>query len=146
MDTPPTFEDRPAMHLVGLETRVGTDGPAPIGALWQRFHAEDVPGQIVGRLSRTAVAVYSDYEGDHTQPYLFFLGCETGADAPVPAGFVTRDLPAGPYARVEAVGSQPGALVQAWERIWASSIERSFQADYELHDPDTPERVVVYIR
>ena len=142
----PTHEDRPALRLLGWETRASNDDPRPIGALWQRLHAEDLASQLQGRQGRTVYAVYSDYEGDHTRPYTFFLGYPVGEDAPVPEGCVARDVPAGPYARIDAVGEQPGALIEAWMGIWDSDLERTFQLDYEVHDPQTPDRVRIYVR
>lgn len=139
------FEDRPVLHLVGIETSASNDRADLIGAHWQRFHAEGIPGRVLGREGRAVVAVYSEYEGDHTQPYTFFLGCPVGAGAATPEGLARRELPAGPYARFDAVGEQPGALVQTWMGIWSSGFERSFVADYEIHDPDDPSRVVIYV-
>lgn len=146
MAGPYPFEDRSALRLVGWETPASNDDPQPIGALWQRLHGEDLATQVVGRQGRTVYAVYSDYQGDHTQPYTYFLGYAVGSDAPVPGGLVARDVPAGPYARIEAVGEQPGALIEAWMAIWSADLERSFQLDYEVHDPEHPDRVLIYVR
>ena len=146
MSAPYPFEDRPALRLIGWATPASNEDPSAIGALWQRLHAEDLASQLVGRRTRTVYAVYSAYEGDHTRPYTFFLGYRVGEDAPVPDGCVARELAAGPYARIEAVGEQPDALIRAWMGIWESGLERSFEQDYEVHDPEQPERVRIYVR
>ena len=146
MTSPYPFEDRAAIRLIGIETPASNDEPQLLGAHWQRLYADDVASQIVGRLSRVVHAVYSAYEGDHTKPYTFFLGYPVGEDAPVPDGFVAREAPAGPYARIDAQGDMPGALVQAWMGIWSSGLERSFRLDYEVHDPETPDRVAIFVR
>lgn len=146
MPAPYPFEDRPSVRLAGWAVPATNDDPACIGALWQRVMAEDLATQVQGRLSRVVHAVYSEYEGDHTKPYVFFLGYPISDDVPVPDALVVRELPAGPYARIDAVGEQPAALIQAWMGIWTSGLERSFQMDYELHDPDTPDRVRIYVR
>ena len=146
MSAPYPFEDRSALRLVGWSVPASNATPELLGAHWQRIYAEDLASQVLGRLSRVVHAVYSDYEGDHTKPYVFFLGYPVSGDAPVPDGFDVRELPAGPYARIDAVGEQPGALVEAWMGIWSSGLERTFQMDYEVHDPDTPERVRIYVR
>lgn len=138
-------EARDAMTLVGIEVRASNERPDLLGALWGRFHAEGIAGQIDERLGYEAVAVYCEYEGDHTQPYTFFLGCRVEASAAVPEGFVRRAVPAGSFAHVASVGEQPGAMIQAWMAIWEAGLPRRFDVDYEIHDPTTPDRVDIYV-
>ena len=133
------------MVLVGIETQASNDRADLLGAHWQRFYAEDVAGQIPDRLGDETVAVYCEYEGDHTQPFTFFLGCPVDAQAAVPDGLVRRDVPGGTYACVISQGKQPMALMDSWTHIWEMPLPRRFEADYEIHRADSPDRIEIYV-
>lgn len=107
--------------------------------------AEQLADQIPNRCDDSLVAVYCEYEGDHTQPYTFFLGCLVDAGTEVPEGFSSQVIPAGRFVRRRAVGSMPAALMREWADIWSSDLHRSFLADFEIHDPTEPESVNIYI-
>lgn len=125
------------LELVGLETRASNEDPGPIGGMWQRVHNDPF---FLG--APELIAVYCEYEGDHTQPYTFFLGKE-GTDAP--AGYVRRSVPAGQFARFWADGEQPATLIATWGLIWGTLTARRFEADYEVHSGANPSRVGIYV-
>ena len=52
---------------------------------------------------------------------------------------------AGSFVHVRAVGEQPQALIRGWMDLWNAPITRRFETDYEIHDPDTPEQVDIYV-
>jgi predicted transcriptional regulator YdeE len=135
---------RDGMTLVGIETRASNDRGDLLGAHWQRLLSERVIERVEGRLDDTVVAVYRDYEGDHTQPYTFFLGFRVADAAAVPEGMARRSIGEGPYAHVIAEGEQPQALIHAWMKIWDLPLDRRYEADYEIHDPDG-EKVDIYV-
>ena len=58
---------------------------------------------------------------------------------------VTREVPAGRYARFLAEGEQPQALFTTWQQIWAAPGRRQFETDYEVHRGDQPERVEIFV-
>lgn len=138
-------ESQYARNLYGIETRITGDPTAQIGALWQRFLSEHLADDIPERLDDRMIAMYFNYEGDQTQPFMFFLGCEVGDVACVPDGFALRNTPVGVYAEFLAVGDMPGALIAKWQQIWAADFKRNFAADYEIHDPATPNEVAIYV-
>ena len=131
--------------IVGIECRASNDDPQSIGAVWQRFMAEQLAEKIANRADGKLIAVYCDYEGDHTKPYTFFLGCVVDRIADLPNGFSSRRIPGGRYVKRRAVGEMPHALVKEWTSIWESSLDRSFIADFEIHDPKSPESVDIFI-
>jgi predicted transcriptional regulator YdeE len=137
--------DREALALVGVETPASNEDPAPIGELWARFIGEGLAQRIPGALDGDVWAVYCEYEGDHTQPYTFFLGCRVPADTRAPAGMVRRDVPGGAFARVAAHGEQPRALIEAWQAIWELPLDRAYLADYERHPVDDPGQVEIFV-
>ena len=131
--------------LIGIECRASNDNPQAIGATWQRFMAEQLAAQIPQRSDGNLIAVYCEYDGDHTKPYTFFLGCVVDSGAEPPSGFVSRMIPAGDYVKRQASGPMPAALMSEWTAIWSLDLNRSFVADFEIHDPNAPEAVDIFI-
>lgn len=41
----------------------------------------------------------------------------------------------GEYALLSAAGEQPKALIETWEAIWSSDLEREFKTDFEVYGP-----------
>ena len=136
---------RDAIVLVGIQTQASNDRADLLGAHWQRFYAEDVAGQIPDRLGDETFAVYCEYEGDHTKPYTFFLGCPVAPSASPPEGLVRREVPGGTFACIVSEGTQPMALVDSWTHIWETELTRRFEADYEIHRADSPDRIEIYV-
>ncbi len=139
------IEHQYARTLYGIETRITGDPASQIGAVWQRFLNENLTDDILERLDDRLIAMYFNYDGDHTQPYTFFLGCEVGDVACVPDEFALRTTPAGNYAEFLAAGEMPQSLIETWQQIWAPDLKRDFVADYEIHDPATPHEVAIYV-
>jgi len=136
---------REPFSIIGVGIRTSNDNADQIGALWQKFMTGNFSDRIDGRVNDDVVAVYCEYEGDHTKPYTFMLGCAAPADAQVPAGMTRRDLPGGRFAVFPSEGEQPQALMRTWAEIWTAPIERRFDSDYEIH-PDDPSGIVhVYV-
>ena len=137
-----------ALELAGLETRASNDDPSPIGALWGSFFS-DARMQKVPALDDDVVAVYCEYEGDHTRPYTFFLGRRIGPDGclpeGLPEGIVRRRVPAGKFARIVSVGEQPGAMIAAWQEIWGMPLARRYDHDFEVHPAADPTRVEIHV-
>ena len=128
------------LHLMGIAlpgktTNADGQSAIDIGGLWQRFEAEQIPTKIPGERKNEVYAVYHDYEGDHLQPFAYFIGCVVEAGTEVPEGMVGMKIPQGSYHRSLAKGKMPDCIGQAWQEIWQSDIPRSFQVDYEVYGP-----------
>ncbi|MEM1220796.1 MAG: WYL domain-containing protein, partial [Bacteroidota bacterium] len=50
-----------------------------IGALWQRFLGEQIATKIPNVIDPTVLTVYTDYDGDHNQPYTALIGCRVSS-------------------------------------------------------------------
>ena len=142
-----------SFHVVGLSVRTtNADGQADqdIPALWNTFLSENAADRIPHKVSDDLYAVYTEYEGDHTQPYTMVLGCRVSEADTVPNGMVVTTVPEGRYERVLAKGSLPqGAVYQAWTDIWKSDRDRAYTADFEVYgekagDPEDAE-VEIYV-
>ena len=136
------MHDREAFVVAGRETRASNDDPSPIGALWSAIY-DDPAIRALGADDEPMIAAYCEYEGDHTQPYTFFLGRRVAADAEIPDGLVRREIPAGRYAVYLAEGPMPAKLIETWGTIWEAPLERRFDVDYEIHRE--PTLVEVYV-
>ena len=137
--------EQPERTLIGIKSRASNDDPQAIGAIWQRFMANQLATKIPNRADNNLIAAYCDYDGDHTGPYTFFLGCVVTHGTAVPDGFTTQTIPSARYVRRQANGTMPAALVAAWGDIWTSDMARVYDVDYEIHDPTSPESVDIYV-
>ena len=121
----------PAFSVMGICVRTcNADQQAQrdLGALWQRFFAEQIAERIPGALAPDLYAVYYDYEHDHQAPYTTLIGVAVPA-ATVPANGLTRvDIPAQHYQAHPTIGEMPQAVIQAWQQIWAqdAAIPRAY--------------------
>jgi len=108
-----------------------------LNTLWERFFAERIGQRVENKVGDVIYAVYSDYEGDHTKPYRVTIGYRVAED------FVKESVidlhhvkcEAGQYAVLSAGGPQPQALIETWQAIWSSDLDRRFQTDFEVYGP-----------
>ncbi len=107
-----------------------------INALWERFFSGSIGQHIPDKVDDTIYAVYSDYEGNHEAPYRPTIGYRV-SKAPKQLGHNTYCVPIvnGTYALMSAAGKQPQALLETWEAIWSSDIDRAFATDFEVYGP-----------
>ncbi len=82
------------------------------------------------RVSDEIYAVYFEYEGDHTQPFSYFIGCKVTDSAPAP-DMDTLTIPAQSYTKFIAKGKMPDCISNSWKDIWDSKIERAYKYDFE---------------
>lgn len=133
------FESLDGFTVVGLSVvTTNENGAEAINKIWEDFFAGQIGQALQDYKDNDFIyAVYSDYEGDHTQPYRFTLGYKMKADAPddLPEGLHSVTTETGDYAMLSAAGEQPKALVEAWTAIWQSDLDRRFATDFEIYGP-----------
>ncbi len=113
-------------------------GTEDINALWERFFKDSIGQKIENKTDDVIYAVYSDYKGDHEAPYRLTIGYRVKDESI--AGQMTPELHhikvhGGEYALLSAAGEQPKALIETWEAIWSSDLEREFKTDFEVYGP-----------
>ena len=131
------FETLDAARVAGISVVTDNEnGAEAINGLWERFFEQQV-GQALedARENDFIYAIYSDYEGDHTQPYRFTLGHKLKEEVEALADFHVVDIEAGDYAMLAAAGDQPKALVEAWTSVWQSDLDRRYITDFEVYGP-----------
>jgi predicted transcriptional regulator YdeE len=127
------------IHLLGIALPAKTtneNGQSMIdcGSLWQKFEQGDYTSKIPGKISDEILAVYYAYEGDHTKPFSYFIGCRVKQGTPAPEGLSPLIIPKGTYQKMIASGKMPDCIANAWMEIWSSNIPRAYAYDFEVYD------------
>ena len=145
-----TIEKEKEKYFIGLELRTNNEECSQtMPAHKERFFKENVCAKIPKKLNNNILALYTDYEGDYTQPYSWVLGCEVSSLDDVPHGLVGKVIPASLYAVFTTQGEFPQGLISAWQSVWKANLSRSYTSDFEVycsdfHPQKNPE-VKVYI-
>lgn len=126
-----------SFHVIGISVRTTNEnGQAmqDIPALWNRFMAENIADKIPDKVNGDLYCVYTDYEKDHTQPYTTLLGCRVNNLDNIPAGMMGKTITEGDYTTFTAKGNlAQGIVYNEWIKIWNTSLERGFTADFEVY-------------
>ena len=125
--------------LVGLALKAKTtnfneQSSVDCGNLWQEFEKGNYAEIIPNKLTDQILAVYHQYEGDHTKSFSYFIGCKVKANTEVPSGLETLTIAKGAYQKIDAKGKMPDCVINAWKEIWSSDIPRSYKMDFEVYD------------
>lgn len=126
--------------VIGLAIRTSnTEAFETIPAHWQRFFGEDVLARIPQRLSADVLAIYNDFDHagqNNLGQYSFVIGAEVAPDAPVPEGLVKVRIPGARCAVFEVERGHPERVGEAWQRIWATDLPKSYRCEHERYLPD----------
>ncbi|WP_433972217.1 GyrI-like domain-containing protein [Tunturiibacter lichenicola] len=138
------IEQKPGFYVVGLSTRTQNaaemNGNGKIGEVWQRFLAQNLAAKIPNKLGVDLIAIYTNYETDHTGHYTYLLGVAVSSTDHLPPGLTLKHVPDGRYAVLRSNrGAIKRVVPELWQRIWAMSPSelggsRAFQVDYEVYD------------
>lgn len=140
-----TIESR---NIVGIAIRTSNQdqqAATDIPKLWEQFSNEDIINKIPNKVNNDMYCIYTEYEGDFTQPYTTLIGCETTDLTHVPEGMKGITIEGGAYMKLTACGKlSDGVVVQEWSKVWQSDLPRTYKADFELYkaeafDPDNAE-------
>jgi predicted transcriptional regulator YdeE len=127
------------LKIIGLAVRTSNnngEAASDIPALWGRFLAENTIAAIPNKVDDTVYCVYTNYEGDFTQPYTALLGCKVSSLSEIPEGFTGINIAPANYVLFTAKGNlNEGAVVKEWMNIWNSNLERAYVADFEVYGP-----------
>ena len=143
----PDLRTKPEFAVIGIATRTSNtnemqESQARIPALWGEYFAGNVSARVPNRSPEEAtVAVYTDYESDHTGAYSLVVGRQVSSLDQVPQGMVGITVPAGSYLVFSAEGPVPEVVVDAWKRIWTyfeerPEYKRAYCSDFEVYRND----------
>lgn len=147
-----TMVQKPSINVIGIECRTSNApeaGPQDIPRLWGQFYSEGSIHKIPNKASEVIIALYCDYESDHTGPYSLVIGCPVTSLDTIPEGMVAKTIPAGSYALFRAIGEYPASLIATWGTVWQTKLKRTYTGDYEFYgekfSSGSPQEVEVYI-
>lgn len=125
-------------HIIGIAVRTTNENnqaAEEIAALWGRFLNDNILEVIPNKVNNHVYSMYTDYEGDHTQPYTAILGCRVKNLDDIPEGMTGKSVSGGKYVKISAQGDlTEGLIVNEWTKIWNMGLNRAFTADYEFFD------------
>jgi predicted transcriptional regulator YdeE len=138
------IQQHPGFCVVGISARTCNahemSGKGKIGGVWRTFLEPSLVAKIPNKIGIDPIAIYTEYETDHTGHYTYLLGLPISLSESLPANLTVRHVPAGHYA-VFSSGKGPITQVvpEIWQRIWSMSPEelggrRAFQTDFEIYD------------
>ena len=105
-----------------------------IGQLWGKFMSEQIASKIPNKVNSDVFSIYTNYQGDHTQPYDTILGCKVSSLDEVPVGMVGQAFDGGTYGKFVSKGDlTKGVVFGTWSEIWKKDLDRVFTADFELY-------------
>lgn len=126
--------------VIGLALRTGNhEAFETIPPHWQRFFGEQVMSRIPQRLSEDVLAIYTDFDNagqNNEGQYRFVIGAAVAPEAAVPDGLVKVQIPASRCAVFEVERGHPERVGEAWQRIWATELPKSYRCDHERYQPD----------
>ena len=139
--------------VIGISVRTTNENgqsAKDIGELWNRFMSEGIAKKIPNKIDDSVFSIYTNYQGDHTQPYDTILGCKVSALEKVPEGMVGQTFEGGTYATFISKGDlTKGVVYETWAEIWNKNLNRNFKADFEYYGENaqnpTDAEVEVYV-
>jgi predicted transcriptional regulator YdeE len=138
------IHEHSGFYVAGVTARTNNakemSGSGKIGDVWETFLQPSLVVKMPHRIGFDLVAVYTDYENDHTGHYTYLLGLPISSHDALPAELIVKHIPAGRYAVFTSSRGPAAQVVQeVWQLIWSMSPEelggtRSFRTDYEVYD------------
>ncbi len=134
MDLEYEVVQRPKQLIVGLAVRTDNEqAMKDIPEVWDKFQ-DGWQEKIEHAINDDIVCAYMEYDEDHTKPYTYIIGSIVTHCDKIPEGMVCKELAGGKYTKIEIFGNYPDSLIEAWEDIWESDIERAYTTDIEVYD------------
>lgn len=126
-----------SFSVIGITVRTSNqngEAAQDIPALWQRFYSENVSGQIKGLITSDIYSVYTEYEGDYTQPYTTLIGHRVENLDHIPDGMRGFVIAGGNFVKWQVKGDLSlGLVFNAWTEIWNTELSRAYRADFEVY-------------
>ncbi len=137
------IQDLTERTIQGIYTRTDNqEGMRTIPQLWERYFKEDILSQIKEKADKSTVfAVYTNYENDENGKYTLVIGARKN-NSDEQNNLTVVNIPNGKYA-VFTVASKE-QVINAWQQVWQSNLDRAFIADFEQYDLTTGE-VNIYV-
>lgn len=123
--------------IIGIKVRTTNQNgqsAQDIGALWTKFLTEKIAEKIPNKVENSVFSIYTNYQGDFTQPYDTILGCKVNSLEEIPEGMIGQEFEGGNYVKFISKGNlNEGIVYKTWEEIWKSEMKRVYTADFEVY-------------
>lgn len=125
-----------AFNIVGISKRTSNknyEAANDIQNLWEEFQQRGIAQSTKSKIDENIYVVYTDYEGDHNEPYTVLIGSRVEHLENIPANVVGRTFRKSNYLKFTPKGKLPDIVIEQWVKIWNSDIERAYTADLEIY-------------
>ncbi len=126
-----------AFTIIGISVRTTNkdeQAAKDIGELWKKFMSEGILDKIPNKIDTTLYSLYTEYDGDYTEPYTTLLGCKVSNLESIPEGMVGKSFDGGNYVKFIAKGDlTKGVVYQSWMKIWKTELDRAYTVDFEVY-------------
>lgn len=142
-----TMPERITMGVTARTNNAAPDMGQVIGGLWEMFYGKGYFDMIPGSKKKTVLGIYSDYAGDETGDYDMTVACDVAAEeaGTVPEGMAVKVIPAGRYAKFIVRGHVQKAVMEFWQKLWQTDLDRAFRSDYEEYMDSDMENSEIHI-
>ena len=123
-------------NIIGISVRTTNENGKSlkdIGELFGQFLEQNIIQKIPGKVNNDVYCVYTEYESDYNASYTTFIGCKVTALEKIPPGLVGKVIHASKYQVYKSTGKLSESLRKTWEAIWASEINRKYEADFDIY-------------
>ena len=126
-----------AFKVIGISVKTTNENgqsTKDIGELGGKCMSEGILDKIPNKIDNTVYSIYTEYEGDHTQPYTTILGCKVENLDTIPEGMAAKTFNGGNYTKFVSKGDlTKGAVFAKWSKIWEMDLERVYTADFDAY-------------
>ena len=134
-------EIRDEFYVKVIQKRIDPNGDmTEIKKFWEKYWNEGYNGKLKDLNSNyMPLAIYSKYEGDQTKPFFLSIGQKTIdknlCENEKKEGIEIIKVPKQKYFIIEKSGKMPDVVIEAWQEVWRSNLNRSYIVDVEEY-PD----------
>lgn len=129
-----------SFYIIGIAVRtINKDFKAKedIGNLWNRWFAEGISNQIPNKINDKIINMYTDYDADEHGFYTTILGHKVKSLEAIPDGMTGKEIPEQKYKEYVSKGKLPSCVLETWQTIWNTKLNRKYNADFDMYDPKT---------
>ena len=125
--------------IIGLSCITANNGQADkdIPALWGKLFEKNVAELIENKVDEDAYAVYSDYDGNETDPYKITIGYRVSDLNSIPEGLDVITIEEQNYDKFVATGDitkqVENPVYMKWVDIWNTDLDRTYRTDFEVY-------------
>lgn len=131
-------------QIIGISVRTSNQenkAAIDIPALWNQFISDNIMDKIPNKIDSEVYSIYTNYEGDHTQPYDTILGCKVSSLDTIPDGMIGQAFEGGNVAKFTSKGNlEDNIIYKQWLEIWNTDLDRTFSADFEVYGAKSLDR------